>query len=230
MAAYESIAAQELPAGWGWEWVVQGDGLDQAGIGAVLPGDERVRFGVGRHGGAGVARTSALGRVSGELVKVLDSDDRLAAGVLARDIAVLADNDIGWTTSRALDVLPDGSTRGFDHDPPEGVLARGAVLAHWRAHGRAPVHPATLCIRTDLLLALGGWMGLPASEDTGLLLAADAVADGYFSAEIGLFYRKWPGQVTGQAAHVDRGDVAARHAVIGRRAEVLARSFPHWRG
>ncbi len=62
-----------------------------------------------------------------------------------------------------------------------------------------------LCVRRDLLFALGGWMTLPASGDTGLLMALNVVAAGYFIAETGLLYRKWPGQVTSQPAHVDPG-------------------------
>ncbi|MEV6136473.1 glycosyltransferase [Nocardia sp. NPDC051990] len=227
--AYESLVSQELPSGWTWEWIVQADGLEEAGTSAMLPNDHRIRFAAGRHGGPGVARTLALGRVNGELVKVLDADDQLASGVLSRDIAALERSDTGWTTSRVLDLLPDGSTVGFDNDPEEGILTPGAVLAHWQSHGyRAQVHPATLCIRTELVLALGGWMGLPASEDTGLLLAANAVADGYFSVEVGLLYRKWPGQTTAQAAHVDDNDLTSRRTIIERRALALAHDFPHW--
>ncbi len=223
LAAYDSLAAQELPPGWRWEWVVQEDG--ETGIlASLLPEDPRISFSSGRRGGPGVARTLALSRAAGGLVKVLDADDQLTAGTLARDITVLAGRPhIGWTTSRVLDLLPDGSTVGFDQDPPEGPIARGAVLAHWRAHDyRAQVHPATLCIRRDLLLALGGWMALPASEDTGLLIAADAISEGYFSAEPGLLYRKWPGQMTNQAAHMESSERAARMRVIEERARALA--------
>ncbi|WP_328412303.1 glycosyltransferase family 2 protein [Nocardia sp. NBC_00403] len=228
-AAYESLAKQILPSGWSWEWIVQADGFSEGGIAAGLPDDDRIRFAVGRRGGPGVARTLALGRVRGELVKTLDADDQLNDEVLARDIDALERFDIGWTTSRVLDLLLDGSVIGFDSDPDEGVIERGAVLAHWRSNNyRAQVHPATLCIRTQLVLALGGWMGLPASEDTGLLLAANAVADGYFSASVGLLYRKWPGQTTAQAAHIDTDDLTARYTVIERRANALANDFPHW--
>ena len=83
-------------------------------------------------------------------------------------------------------------------------------------------------MRRDLLLAVGGWMALPASEDTGLLLALNAVSRGWFSAETGLLYRKWPGQVTSQEAHAHEGERSARMAVIGAHAEVLA-SLGGWR-
>ncbi len=103
------------------------------------------------------------------------------------------------------------------------------MLAHWEAHNFRPqVHPTTLCVRHGLLLALGGWMALPASEDTGLLLALSAVSRGWFTAETGLLYRKWLGQVTSQVAHSDEGERKARFAVVQTRARALA-AMENWR-
>jgi hypothetical protein len=192
-------------------------------VAAGLSTDDRISAGQARRGGPGTARTLALGRAQGDLVKVLDADDQLTPGALARDIAVLSERpDISWTTSRVLDLLPDGSTVGFDGDPAGGPLGQSEVLDYWLAHNyRAPVHPATLCIRRDLLLQLGGWMALPASEDTGLLIAASVVSDGYFITEPGLLYRKWPGQATAQAAHTDPEEWAGRMKIIENRARSL---------
>lgn len=221
--AYQSLLRQQLPEGWEWQWVVQEDG--QTGqIEPHLPDDPRLSFGQGRHGRAGMARTLALSRVKGEFVKVLDADDQLAEGALTHDITVLTENpEVGWTTSRVLDLLPDGSTFGFEDDPPAGPMRRGAVFDFWKAHDqRAPVHPATLCVRRDLLLSVGGWMALPASEDTGLLLAVDAVSQGWFSEDVGLLYRKWPGQVTADSSHTEKTEWNARMAVVEARARALA--------
>ncbi|MEU6148226.1 glycosyltransferase [Streptomyces sp. NPDC047081] len=221
--AYKSLCAQELPAGWEWRWVIQEDGTTDR-VRPYVPDDERVTFRQGRAGGPGVARTIALAHTEGAYVKVLDADDQLVEGALARDLAVLeADPDIGWATSRVLDLLPDGSTVGFPDDPDEGPIERGTVLDAWKANGfLAPVHPATLFVRRDLLLALGGWMALPASEDTGLLLALSSVSRGWFSREVGLLYRKWEGQVTGHAAHTATAEREARMAVVEERARALA--------
>lgn len=221
--ASASLYEQRLPDGWDWHWVIQEDGTTDA-VRPYVPDDERVSFRQGRRGGPGIARTIALARADGAYVKVLDADDQLLPGALARDLAVLeADRTLGWTTSRVLDLLPDGSTAGFPGDPDEGPVERGAVLRFWAENGyRAQVHPATLCVRRDLLTALGGWMALPASEDTGLLLALNAVSRGWFRAEAGLLYRKWDGQVTGQAAHVDPVERNARMAVAEARARALA--------
>ncbi|MEE2051601.1 glycosyltransferase family A protein [Nocardiopsis tropica] len=223
--AYRSLAEQRLPGGWDWRWVVQEDGETDE-VRPLLPDDPRVSFGQGRPGRAGMARTLALSRAEGEFVKVLDADDQLTPGALARDLAALTGGSgAAWAASAVLDLLPDGSTEGFPGDPAQGPVERGSVLSSWRAHDfLAPVHPATLCVRRDLLLALGGWMALPASEDTGLLLALDAVSRGWFTAEHGLLYRKWPGQVTAAAAHTDREERAARMAVVEARALSLART------
>ncbi|GHH68482.1 glycosyl transferase [Kitasatospora indigofera] len=227
--AYKSLLDQQLPEGWDWQWVIQEDGTTDKVVPHV-PNDPRISFGQGRPSRAAVTRTLALPRATGRYVKVLDADDMLTSGTLARDLAVLEEHPgICWTTSRVLDLLPDGSTAGFDQDPPEGPIERGAVLDHWSTHDyRAQVHPATLFMRRDVLLALGGWMALPASEDTGLLMALDAVSRGWFTAETGLLYRKWPGQSTSQAAHVQAGERAARMAVVEARARALA-ALPSWR-
>lgn len=219
--AYDSLATQDLPPGWTWEWLVQEDG-ETGLLDGALPADARVLPGSGRRGGPGVARMMALARASGELIKALDADDLLAPGALSRDIAALADPAIGWTTCRVLDLLPDGATAGFDSDPDEGPIERGAILRHWQRNGYvSSVVAGTLCIRRELLLELGGWMALPASEDTGLILAANACSDGYFIATCGMFYRKWPGQVTRSAAHNDDGERLARMKLIEERAEVM---------
>jgi hypothetical protein len=226
-AAYASLLAQELPDGWAWEWLVQEDG-ETGDVIAELPMDNRISAGSGRHGGAGTARTLALARSHGSLIKVLDADDQLMPGALARDIDVLSRYpNIGWTTSRVLDLLDDGLTVGFDDDPSPGPLGRDVVLDYWLANDyRAPVHPATLCLRRDLVVALGGWMALPASEDTGLLLAASVISNGYFIPEPGLLYRKWAHQVTSQAAHTHPTERAARMSIIEARALVLRDTWP----
>jgi hypothetical protein len=114
---------------------------------------------------------------------------------------------------------------GFDEgqDPDDGPIAKGALVSHWKANGFRPqVVPGTLFVRRDLLLALGGWMALPASEDTGLLLALNTISAGHFTREPGLLYRKWPGQSTAQPSHTDEAERAARMAVIEARTQALA--------
>jgi glycosyltransferase involved in cell wall biosynthesis len=222
--AYRSLLAQTLPDGWAWEWIIRED--DTTGVArAFVPADDpRVRYSTGRHGGPGVARTMALAVSTGTLVKCLDADDILIDGALARDIEAMADETIGWTACSGLDLLPDGNTREYVlGDPPRGRIARGEVLRAWLATGQRTlmVLPGTMCIRRRLAVGLGGWMALPASEDTGLLIAANALTDGYFIETPGLMYRKWPGQVTAQAAHADAAERDMRHALIAERGRAM---------
>jgi len=175
-----------------------------------------------------------LGRVSGDLVKILDGDDQLTEGQLQRKVEVMDTHpNVGWVTSRVLDLMADGSMQGFPEDPAEGEIDSEWVMRFWRENShRAPVHPATLCMRTvsyTHLRALGGWMALPSSEDTGLLLALNAVSDGYFLDEVGLLYRKWPQQITATAEHNDAAEKLRRFSVIEARVQALADLQISWR-
>lgn len=228
-AAYESLRVQELPVGWRWEWILQEDGHSDA-VADLVPDDPRVKFGTGRRSGVALTRNLALGRATGELVKNLDQDDQLTPGTLGRDIEALTNHPaVGWTTCRVLDLLPDGTTVGFDADPEPGVLEPGSVVEHWRSHNyRAPVHPTTICIRRDLAIALGGWMAVPGSDDTGLLIAASVTSPGLFISEVGLLYRKWPGQVSADAAHQEPTEWHNRMQLISERADALRASNFRW--
>jgi len=222
--ARNSVAAQELPPGWDLEWLVQEDGRSDTAE-QLLGAEPWIRHGRNRHGGQAITRNLALASSRGELVRNLDQDDVLASGALVRDIAALdAHPDIGWATSRVLDLLPDGSTEGFNHDPQVGRVERGDMVQQWRSHDyRLPVHPTTLCIRRPLAVALGGWMAVPGSEDTGLLIAASVLTTGWFTGEIGLLYRKWPGQASASPDHTETTEWHARMSLINERAEQLAR-------
>lgn len=223
--SYESLRSQELPEGWDWQWLVQEDGRSGA-VAAALPADSRIFVATGKPGGPAVARNMAMARSDGALLRVLDADDQLTPGALAREIDALTSHpDVGWTTSSVLDLMPDGSTVGWQHaDPPGGKLRRTDVLNYFQQNSyRLPVHPATLCIRRELALALGGWMALPGGEDTGLLLAASVVADGFFITESGLLYRKHPDQITGQADWTEPSEWMPRMRLIEARALALQR-------
>lgn len=222
--AYESVRSQQLPEGWTCEWLLQEDGDGGAAREYLGVDDPILSHGANRHLGVAMTRNLALARANGSLVKNLDQDDVLMPGVLSRDIAALtAHPHVGWTTSRVLDLLPDGSTVGFDDDPPAGELAPGSVFEHWRSRNyRAPVHPTTICIRRSLATAMGGWMAVPGSDDTGLMIAASTISPGFFIGEVGLLYRKWPGQVTAGAEHTEPVEWKLRMSLIEERAVALA--------
>lgn len=225
-AAAESVFAQELPDGWELEWLVQEDG--RTGVAeSIIPADARVKFGSGRQAGVAITRNLALSRSRGALVRNFDQDDVLTPDAIARDIAVMTTHDVGWMTSRALDLMPDGSTVGWPDDPTPGRLQPGWVREQWEQRAyRLPVHPTTLCIRRDLAVRLGGWMALPGSDDTGLLVAASMVAPGYFEGTAGVLYRKWPGQASAMLDHTEATELAARMKLINERALSLAPKPP----
>lgn len=214
---YESLVEQ---VDVNWEWIVQVDGAGDPD----LPQDSRIRLGHNRISGPGATRTMALALTSAPIVRTLDSDDLLLDGALARDIDVLqTHDDVGWCTSPALDLHPDGSTTRWDKDDPTpGRIPKGWIQTQWRSPDWIlPVLPSTLAIRRTLLLAVGGWMSLPTSEDTGLLITANTIAAGWFHTEPGNLYRKHEGQLTRSQAHTDPEQAVRRHELIVERAEAF---------
>ncbi|SEE66361.1 Glycosyl transferase family 2 [Streptomyces sp. 2231.1] len=217
--AYDSLCTQELPKGWKWEWLVQEDG--PGGPASVLPSDPRISIGTNRKGGAAMARSIAMSRVRGDLVRALDADDLLPAGALSRAITTLTEQrDIAWCVSACLDLLPDGSLRPGPHDPPAGRLADDTMLAGYKAL-RFPVVGTTLTAYTDLVHAVGGWPAVPASEDVALLLLCEAVSQGWMIDEPGAIYRKHSSQATAQQAHWDSEERAALDDLLLPRIEAL---------
>lgn len=216
-----------MPPGWRWEWLVQCDSVDSANqdtVRALLPKDTRISFGASRHGGPGIARTMALARANGALVKTLDADDRLAAGALERDIVAVTRNRVAWVASRVMDYRGGVLAPHYNIpvNPSPGRIVSGSVYMAYRDNYRMLVHPATLCVSYPLLVALGGWMALPASEDTALVMALDACCDGWFNDEVGLIYRRWAPQMSAGAAHADPDELAARRSLVTVRAEALS--------
>jgi glycosyltransferase involved in cell wall biosynthesis len=195
---------------------------------SLMPDDNRVSFGASRKGGPGIARTMALARAQGSLIKTLDADDRLTQGALFRDIEALTAEgaDYSWTASRVVDETDGIKTPHYAHDPQQGIIRSGLVYrAYAKENYRILVHPATLCIRYPILIALGGWMALPASEDTGLLMALDSISNGYFISKVGLIYRKWSPQMSASPEHADAVELSARRSLVMARAEALSYLF-----
>ena len=175
-----------------------------------------------------MARTMAMARVRGDLVRALDADDLLPKGALARDIEVLAAHpEVGWVVSSALDLLDDGTLRPAPSDPPAGRLAPTTMVDGYRA-GLFPVMGTTLTTYVDLLHAVGGWPAVPASEDAALLIVLEAVAPGWMIREPGEIYRKHAGQVTAQPAHWEEAERTALAAVLLPRLDALRRTGWRW--
>ncbi len=229
LEAYESVAAQRLPSGWSVQWLVQEDGKTGRPLDR-LPDREWICKGAGRAGGAARTRTLALPRVEGMLIRTLDADDLFPDEyTLARDIEALAANpDLGWTVAPAVDMYPDGRLVPGPCDPPPGRLASGFLAESLRA-GTLPVMGTTATIYTELVLAHGGWPAIPAFEDVGPLLAAEAVVDGWMQEKPGEIYRKHSAQQTAASEYRDEAEKATRIGIVLSRADVIRRLGWTWR-
>ena len=138
--AWQSLESQILPDGVDWEWLVQIDG--EGDLRSAIPEDDpRIKLDRNfKSFGPAIARNMALGRASGEFLKVLDADDLILPGQLARDLSVLTQNpEIRWVTCRAADLLPDETVVDFHDDPEEGVLPSGYIYSYWRSRGMPPL-------------------------------------------------------------------------------------------
>ena len=215
---YASLRAQELPAGWDWEWIVREDG-DTGQPLSVLPSDPRISSSTGPRGRAATARTLALGQARGVIVRALDADDLLTDGALLRDIETLREHpDIGWCFSPTTNLLPDGTER-----PGETLAAPGRIPLGYFLDARdridlLSVAGSALCAYSDLIRAVGGWFAVPANDDVGLLLAVGEVSAGWMIDEPSLLYRRWQGSTT------EALDRAAVQAADDRSAAMLARA------
>ncbi|MGW3930389.1 GltA [Streptomyces microflavus] len=192
--AHHSLAGQQLPPGWTMEWLVQADGPVDLGN---FPDEPWISTATGRPGGAARARTLALARANGVLLRQLDADDLLPDPLaLARDVQTLIDNPaVAWVVSPCLDLRADGSTAPGPYDPAPGLLPPRALLDGLLAE-RFPVMGTTVTLYTELARALGAWPALPYGQDVALCLNAEAVSAGWMQEQPGELYRQHPGQAT----------------------------------
>ncbi|MGI5397855.1 glycosyltransferase family 2 protein [Streptomyces sp. CA-251251] len=226
--AFESVQAERdsLPDGWDLQWLVQEDGTTGRPL-ALLPEEPWISTGMASKGGAGVARTMALPRATGELVRTLDADDVILPGGLARDIAALEDHpEVGWCISAGLDLLPDGSTVAGPYDPPEGPLTYETLLTAYD-DDLFPVLGTHLTARKQLLLAVGAWPAIPAWEAIAAVMLCAAVSDGWMISTPGGVYRKHPGQTTSQSTYAEVADPDQLRGIV--RAQVEALRGTGWR-
>lgn len=209
--AWDSLSTQHLPAGWAMRWYVQEDGaasvvkqfVDSLGATAASYAAS------GSRGGAAEARNLALARSTGDVVMMLDADDRLIDGAVRRVIDALEDGHM-WCGFGALDDR-DGTTTprsggysmrlGSGHSTPEqassfvdedwlGVALRGSMRDCWERCGVLPFHPATFAAYSRWIWDAGGWPGLARDEDTALILAVTDRHAGWVSSEPNIVYRR----------------------------------------
>lgn len=224
--AAESVLAQSLPAGWAWEWLVQEDGPSNMAE-ARLPADPRIIYGHNRQSyGPGVTRNLALSRARGEIIRNLDADDILLPEGLATSISLLtAYPDAAWCVGERLE-FDDQPAEGFEARPgpnsvllSEGIVPVGEIARLLNETDRFQVHCAGLAARTAPLRALGGWAGLPRSEDTVLLGALSELFPGVYTATPTFRYRRRAGQLSSQPWSVDM--VPQARAIFWQRVQAV---------
>ncbi|MBL1096348.1 glycosyltransferase family 2 protein [Streptomyces coffeae] len=221
---YQSLREQKLPGDWEWQWCVQEDG--HTGIAAaVLPEDPRISIESGLPARVAVARTHALTRATGELIRTLDADDVLLPGALERDIETL--ERVPWCVSACLDLLQDGSTSPGPRDPLGGPVEPGRFYEEV-VENRLSVQTTTFAAHRSLVLALGGWHALTGAEGVALLLAAEVVAPGEFIAEPSLLYRKHPDQTTATGRYWNPEEAATRREAGIQRARAMRAAGWTW--
>lgn len=214
--AWQSIANQVLPPGWSLRWHVREDG-PPSNCEAFLEtlADARIDYSASfNRGGVAEARNMALTRVDAEFVCVLDADDMLVDGSLARTIEILSAGN-GWVGSSALDGPDDlqprftGYSARLDSQrrmPPDalpfvpaawhGPTAPGRIRECWEVHAVIPFHPATWATRTEHLWEVGGWPGLARDEDTACILAVSDRHGGWVLTEPAIIYRHHESQTS----------------------------------
>ena len=229
---YESIRAQSLPAA-SWEWLLQidGDSCDWLPSG-MAAGDPHVHIKCNAvHQGPAATRNLALSRARGRYVRNVDADDVITGGALQAAIEIAESRpEIGYVTGPVVDLFADGHTESFADDLPSGLIEPGRLYDAWTRRGyRGIVHPTCICIRTELLLAMGGWTALAGSEDTALLMAVSTVSQGWQLDLPVLKYRRHANQTTAEEWFRNEQLRDQRHGFIERRVAALraaASRFP----
>ncbi|MEU4218745.1 glycosyltransferase family A protein [Actinoplanes sp. NPDC026623] len=197
--AGESLAAQDLPAGWELEWLIQEDGPEST------PAVVAKRFPFSRYQangeslGVNIARNVALSRADGSLVHVLDSDDLLLPNALRTAIEAFAAHPrIHWVTGQAYDLLPDSSRRSFPAPLEPGLIEPGVMTQLVLDTGKPAAPCAGLTARTDTVRAFGGWVATARGGDLALVVALAETTAGFMPPEVTWLYRRHAGQITGQ--------------------------------
>lgn len=208
----DSVLSQDLPDGWDLEWLIQEDGPATDQVTALAARDERCRTGAnGVHRGTAATRNAALARAGGEYVRTVDQDDLLLPGSLADGVNVLRRRpSVHWVAAQADDLTAQGR-RPHPSSLPAGVIAPGTLGDHLLAHATVPVHGAGLTVRTVTLRALGGWAGVPRSDDVSVLIALSELTEGYLSPEVTWLYRRHPGQTINAGWWQDLAETSRQH-------------------
>ncbi len=225
LAAWTSIAGQELPGEWEFEWLVQEDGLAPC-LRERLPADDRVRYdALGVQAGAPATRNHALARARGSAVAGLDHDDLYDPGGLGALLRpLIARPLIAWSCGRVRWEMEDGSTWTKADVLGPGPVPVGRVTDHFLAHDDFPFPAAMAAYRRTELLAAGGWPALVRSADAALLAWFSDQHPGWWVDQDVAVYRRWSRQKTVQPAEWAIRDLPHVRGWIGLRRQAAALS------
>lgn len=193
-------------------------------------GDERIELAAnGTREGPAVTRNVALGRASAPLIQNLDADDELEPDALSvLSSALLRTPSAGFAVGITRDLLGSGELVDFPVAFAPGLISRGALVDAWTTDPgdyRVPVHPAGVMYRRDLLLATGGWAAMRGMEDTGLLMAASALAPGVVVDTATLRYRRHRNQISTQKTLFEG---RANQVLLTRQRAATLLAGPGW--
>lgn len=206
-----------------FEWIVQVDGESVDCAKEALRASATISANL-VHCGPGATRNFALDRARGMYVRNLDADDVLLPQALVDLTAFLHRYDFPAWVVTAVDEFEADKSTFRRNDLVQNPTIPAKTLARLWTDNYLPVHPTTLCIQSEVARALGGWMGLPASEDTGLLMAVSALYDGGYLATPTVLYRRSQIQMSTTEAWGKPGKtLETRYALVRRRAECISR-------
>ena len=195
LEAAESLESvrDSLPDGWELQWCVHLDGLDADAFFASEAFDltsSYVTVTYAERMGIAVARNCALVGSEGDLIGSLDDDDRFTLGWVELVRTLERDDSLVWAAGHARDIDEDGEfLRAPLVELEEGRVAAGVMVDGYLSGGWDgwlwPWHGCAAVVRV-----VGGWAGVPWSEDTSMWLAISEMGDGWHSKQVVYEWRK----------------------------------------
>lgn len=215
---YEAHASLASQTEQNWNWIISEDAPTTAAK-ALADSDPRITwFNSATHNGPAAARNlaAAQGPLS-PIIRNLDADDSLARDDVLEELVDLFDSriDIDFVVGPVLDVFIDDSTMDIPLSVIPGDLNIDSLVKAWEADPRRiPVHPTSLAVRSTRFFELGGYSGIPLSEDTSLLMRLSASGVGVMLDKPVTRYRKHEAQMTAQPVNNRTEDRARRRKFV----------------
>ncbi len=189
--AVASVLAQTIDD---LEVIIVDDGVP-GGVRQLAALDDRIRLVAGRQAGISTARNIGNAAARGELVAVLDDDDRWMPDKLERQLALLDRHpESAMCHTQFERINADGVVIGPGWSSPAGIAELLAGTA-------GVLHSSTLW-RKSVLVAVGGYdPGFSRGVDTELLLRVSGTWPSVFDPSVLVQYRVHRTQTSGSGAY-----------------------------